>query len=274
MNERVVYTLVDGVADVRLNRPEKRNALDGAMFQALIDVGEELARDTRVRAVVLSGEGASFCAGLDLATFQEMGATPGRVGGSIGELDGRITHRGQQAAWVWHIMPAPTIAAVTGHALGGGCQIAVGCDLRVVAPDAQLSVLEIRWGLTPDMTITHLLPQLVGLDVAKELTFTGRTVSGTEAVRIGLATRCADNPRAEALEIATEIAGKSPHAVQGAKALLNRALSTSAAQQFADERRVIADMIGSPNQAEAVQAYFEKRSARFVDPAPNMFDIS
>ncbi|NED51687.1 enoyl-CoA hydratase, partial [Micromonospora aurantiaca] len=136
-------------------------------------------------------------------------------------------------------MPQPVIAAVHGHALGGGLQIALGADIRIVAPDAKLSVLEIRWGLIPDMTGTAALIRLVGEDVAKELTFTGRMVSGEEAVRIGLATRTADDPRAAATELAREIAGNSPDAVRSAKRLLNRAADHDLAGQFLEESRAL-----------------------------------
>src|ERR1700738_3795822 len=269
MSDRVSCTIVDGVADVRLNRPDKLNALDMAMFDALVDTGEALKEDRSVRAVVLSGEGRGFCAGLDFASFQAMaggGRGPGgkggagAVGGSPGDLgrraEGQITNRGQQAVYVWTEMPAPVIAAVHGPALGGGFQLALGADIRIVAPDAILSVLEIRWGLVPDMTGTQMLPRLVGLDVAKELVFTGRMVNGVEAVRLGLATRVSDQPRDDALALAREIAAKNPHAVRGAKALLNLAGLVSLEVGFKAESGTIKRLIGSPNQVEAVTAYF------------------
>jgi enoyl-CoA hydratase/carnithine racemase len=273
--QRVSMTIEDGVADVRLARPQKMNALDPAMFRAIVDTGESLKGDRSVRAVVLSGEGRGFCAGLDFGSFQAMAGGEDRPAGgggggggtaSIGETDGRITHLGQQAAYVWTEVPVPVIAAVHGVALGGGLQIALGADIRIVAPDAQLSVLEIRWGLVPDMTATLMLPRLVGLDVAKELTFTGRMVEGEEAVRLGLATRVAADPRAAALELAREIAGKSPHAVRGAKRLLEGTVTSTPAEQLEAERREIGALIGGPNQVEAVMAYFEKRDPKFADP--------
>ncbi|MGH3744014.1 MAG: crotonase/enoyl-CoA hydratase family protein [Mycobacteriales bacterium] len=266
MSDRVSVSVDGGVADVRLNRPDKINALDPAMFAAIAEAGESLRADRSVRAVVLSGEGRGFCAGLDFGSFQAMAGGGERERSSpIGEVDGRITHLGQQTAYVWQELEVPVIAAVHGVALGGGIQIALGADLRIVAPDARMSVLEIRWGLIPDMTGTWMLPRLVGLDVAKELAFTGRMVSGEEAVRIGLATRVADDPRAEALALAREIAGKSPLAVRGAKRLLNASLGRPVAEQFADERATIGALIGSPNQVEAVTAYFEKRDPVFTD---------
>ena len=287
MEQRVTVTIDKGVADVRLNRPDKINALDNAMFNAIADAGEQLKGDRSVRAVVLSGEGRGFCAGLDFANFQAMAGGGRRSRGDsdtasnadrgteageaprrqrqVTDVDGRITHLGQQVAYVWQEIEVPVIAAVHGVALGGGCQIACGADIRITAPDATFSVLEIRWGIVPDMTGTAFLPPLVGLDVAKELTFTGRMVSGEEAVRIGLATRLSDNPRDDALALAHEIASKNPHAIRGAKRLLNASPARPVADQFADERQTIGSLMGTPNQAEAVRAYFEKREPQFKD---------
>ena len=273
MSDRVTIALHDGIADVRLNRPDKLNALDVAMFQGLVDAGERLKGDPAVRVVVLSGEGRGFCAGLDFSSFQAMAGggapeeagarPPGGGAGAIMETDGRITHLGQQACWVWQELEVPVIAAIHGPALGGGLQIALGADLRIVAPDAKLAVLEARWGLIPDMTGTVMLPTVVGLDVAKELTFTGRMVSGDEAVRLGLATRLAEDPRAAALELAQELRTKSPDALREGKRLLNLSGTRPVAEQLADERATMAALIGSANQVEATMAYFEQRAPRF-----------
>ncbi|HEY8546739.1 MAG TPA: crotonase/enoyl-CoA hydratase family protein [Acidimicrobiales bacterium] len=270
MSDRVTVSIAEGVADVRLNRPDKLNALDGEMFAAIAEAGARLVDDKAVRAVVLSGEGRSFCAGLDFGSFMAMAGAgseeSSRGLGAIGSTDGRITHLGQQVAHVWSEVPVPVIAAVTGHCLGGGLQIALGADLRIVHPEAKLSVLEIRWGLTPDMTVTATLPRLVGIDVAKELTWTGRQISGTEAKELGLATRVSDDPLADALALAAEIAGKSPDAIRGAKRLFEKAGRVSLAEQYAAEREEIGALIGRPNQVEAVTAFFEKRPPHFTDP--------
>ena len=264
--QRVTVTITDGVADVRLNRPEKRNALDNAMFAGLITTGERLKTEPGVRAVVLSGAGPDFCAGLDFGAFQAM-----RDGERLSlqvdlpPAEGPARATGQRAAYVWAELPVPVIAAVTGNALGGGLQIALGADIRIVAPDARLSVLEVAWGLIPDMTGTQLLPELVGRDVAKELTYTGRVVSGEEAVRIGLATRTAPDPLAAALAMAKEVAGRSPHAIRAAKRLLDLAGRADLASGFAAEQEEIRALIGSPNQVEAVTARFEKRDPRFAE---------
>jgi enoyl-CoA hydratase/carnithine racemase len=267
--ERVTIEVTDGVADVRLNRPEKRNALDPAMFRALVDATEQLAADSKVRAVVLSGEGKSFCAGLDMSSFQAMASSEPRseTSGLADRDRGRRTNSGQQAAYGWTELPVPVIAAVHGHALGGGLQIALGCDIRIVAPDAQLSVLEIRWGLVPDMTGTYMLSRLVPLDVAKELVWTGRMLSGTEAVELGIATRVSDNPKESALELARLLATKNPHAIRAGKRLVNQAGQIDEAQQYLDESKEMQALIGSPNQVEAVRAEFERRAPVFADPA-------
>jgi enoyl-CoA hydratase/carnithine racemase len=268
MSDRVIVSIADGIADVRFNRPEKRNALDGDMFAAIAEAGERLKTEPGVRAVVLSGEGQSFCAGLDFSSFQAMAGkdTSLTQRGNPGHIEeGRITHLGQQICWVWQELPVPVIAAVHGHALGGGLQIALGADIRIVHPDAQLSVREVHWGLVPDMTGTFMLTRLVRSDVARELTYTARVVDGREALTLGLATRLSDDPHADAIALAADIAARSPGAVRGAKELFKLMFAEGAAEQFAAERRVIGAQIGTPNQIEAVMANMEKRAARFAD---------
>ncbi|MFT3854298.1 MAG: crotonase/enoyl-CoA hydratase family protein [Ilumatobacteraceae bacterium] len=275
MSDRVIINVSNGIADVRFNRPDKRNALDGAEFSAIAEAGEELKSRNDVRAVVLSGEGASFCAGLDFSSFDSMASGNGTGGGGGGNregnpsaiADGRITHLGQQCAWVWQEVPVPVIAAVHGHALGGGIQIALGADIRVVHPDTQMSVREVYWGLVPDMTGTLTLVGLVRADVAKELVFTARVFDGREAFQLGLATKLSDNPHEDATAIATQIAASSPDAIRGAKRLMNGLLNQGAAEQFAAERSIIGSLIGSPNQVETVMANMQKRPATYVDPA-------
>jgi enoyl-CoA hydratase/carnithine racemase len=281
MSDRVKIDVRDGIADVRLNRPEKMNALDQEMFEAIAEAGDIVAADRSVRVVVLSGEGRSFCAGLDISGFasgqapeppssSEAGRGAGRAAdrpvaeGFARRMEGRITNLAQQVAHTWTELPVPVIAAVHGVAFGGGIQIALGADIRIVTPTARLSVMEIRWGLFPDMTGPQSLPRLVGLDVAKELVFTGREVSGTEAVRLGLATRLADDPLAAALELAAEIAGKNPAAIRAAKSLLNASGTRPLAESYLEESRLMGEIMGSPNQLEAVMASFEKRAPNFT----------
>jgi len=266
MSERVRVTRHAGVADVRLNRPEKLNGLDVAMFEALVATGRALAAERALRAVVLSGEGRAFCAGLDFASF-DAALAEGRGGRDFfARAPGEIANFAQQAAWVWAELPVPVIAAVHGACFGGGLQIALAADVRVVAPDAQLSVMEIRWGLIPDMTGTQTLRHLVRLDVLKELVLTGRIVGGTEAVSLGLATRVSATPLATARELAFEIAAKSPDAIRAGKRLLGRAVTSGLEEGLRLEETSQRSLLGGANQAEAVRANLERRLPRFEDP--------
>ena len=272
-SDRVGLLLQHGIADVRLNRPDKRNALDSEMFSSLAAMGAYIKSLNNVRAVVLSGEGASFCAGLDFASFHVMAAGGSATGfKKDGQLkagaltEGGLTHLAQQICWVWQQIPVPVIAAIHGHALGGGIQLALGADIRFVHPDTQMSVREIYWGIIPDMTGTLTLSRLVRPDIAKELVFTGKIIDGRQAFEIGLATHLSDDPRGDALALALEIASRNPHAVRGAKHLLNLQANDGAAAQFEAEREVIFSLMGSPNQKEAVAAHFGKRDPVFSDP--------
>jgi enoyl-CoA hydratase/carnithine racemase len=273
MSERVSVSVEGGVADVKLNRADKMNALDTAMFRALVEAGRAVGADPGVRAVVLSGEGRAFCAGLDFGSFMAMRGNGAQSGDPQTAAAGDLLARGedpanfaQSTAWIWATIPQPVVAAVHGVAFGGGLQIALGADIRIVAPDARLSVMEIKWGLVPDMSGTQTLRHLVRLDVAKELTFTGRVVSGREAVELGLATRTSDDPRAAALDLAREIAQKSPDAIRAGKRLLREAWVGSPEEGLALEERLQRGLIGAPNQVEAVAANLEKRAPRFADP--------
>ncbi|MBV6754888.1 crotonase/enoyl-CoA hydratase family protein [Rhodococcus opacus] len=262
---RVTVSITDGVADVRLNRPHKHNALDPAMFDAVIDAGERVAGNRAIRAVVLSGAGPSFCAGLDFASFTEMTTGNHSLPADDPDITGPAKARGQRAAHVWTRVPAPVIAAIHGVAFGGGLQIALGADIRIAAPDARLSVLEVQWGLIPDMTGTQVLPDLIGRDRAKELTFTGRVVDGVEAEHIRLVTQTDPNPRDAALALAKQIARNSPDAVRASKQLLDLAGHVPFSEGLAAEQVAIRELIGSPNQREAVQARFGRRVPDFAD---------
>ncbi len=265
--ERVVVSVEEGVADVRLVRADKRNALDRRMFQAIIEAGEQIAADRSVRVVVLSGDGKAFCAGLDTALFAAMaerGSDADATTSSTSTTTG-IRTEAVQAVRVWVDMAPPVIAAVHGVAIGGGFQLALGADLRVVAPSAQLGVFEIKWGIVPDMCGTQLLPRLVGPDVAKDLMFTGRVVTGAEAQALGLVTRLSDAPRADALELAREIASRSPDAIKVMKRLIDASWTLSFDDGVREERDQTVGMIGSKNQLEAVLANLEQRPGRFED---------
>jgi enoyl-CoA hydratase/carnithine racemase len=272
MSDRISIDIQGGVADVRLTRADKMNALDQAMFAALIEAGERLKADPAVRAVVLSGEGRAFCAGLDMGNFAAMASGARKVGesstgGSI-ITDDRTpggSNRAQHAVMVWREIPVPVIAAVHGVAFGGGCQLALGADLRFITADARMSVMEIKWGLVPDMGGMVILPGLVRDDVARDLTYTGRQVPGEEAVAIGLATRVCADPRAEALAYAHEIAAKSPHAIRAGKRLLDMARLADQHAMLKAESVEQAALIGSPNQIEAVMANMQKRTPAFAE---------
>lgn len=277
VTDRTLCTVAGGIADVRLNRPEKLNAVDPGMFVALVESGEQIAADPTVRVVVLSGEGRGFCAGLDLSSFQAMAGGAGDETGvdaafakaatSLTErLPGKVTNLFQEAVHVWTALEVPVIAACAGPVLGAGFQLALGADIRFTTADAKWSVLEIRWGLLPDMTGVQRLVRHVGLDVAKELAYTGRMVSGSEAVELGIASHLSDDPHRDAMALATEIASKNPHAIRGMKALFEAAGTRPMVESLIEESRLMGSLLGSPNQTEAVMAYFEKRDPVFVDP--------
>ena len=262
---RVVFD--GGVAEVRLDRPDKLNALDPAMFEALIEAGEQLGRRKDLRAVVLHGAGRGFSAGLDMQTFASMAL--GRRDGLLADLTKRThgaANRPQQAALVWRVLPVPAIAAIHGVAFGGGLQIALGADLRYVAPDARLSILEIKWGLVPDMGGMAIMRELARADVVRELAFTGREFSGADAAVYGLATAVHADPLEAARATAREIASKSPDAVRALKRLLNPTADHDTAAILLAESKEQAGLIGAPNQIEAIRSSVEKRPPRFVDP--------
>ena len=253
-----------GVATVTMVRADKHNALDQPMFEGLTSAAEQLAGEKSVRAVVLHGEGKSFCSGLDIASFMSgQGGT-----GVLLERDGdRVANFAQRVAYDWSLVPAPVIAAIHGNCFGGGLQIALGTDIRIASPDAKLSIMEVRWGLVPDMGITQTLPRLVPIDVAKELTFSGRIVSGSEALALGLVTRNSDDPLASALALAEEIAQKSPDAVRAAKRLYDETwASDDAAAALRRESELQTGLIGKPNQLAAVVAGMSGEPPVFVDP--------
>ena len=253
--ERVRIEIADHVAVVTLARPDKHNALDIAMFDQIIAAAERLRSQPGVRAVVLHGEGPSFCSGLDVGSIMQSGGPTGltdRVGDEVPNYFQRSAHD-------WTTLPMPVIAAVHGNCFGGGLQIALGADIRIAAPDARLSVMEVKWGLVPDMAITRALPRLVGVDVAKELTFTARVFDGVEAARLGVVTRVADEPLAAARALAAEIAARSPDAVRAAKRLFDESWTGAAADTLALEAELQLRLIGSPNQLAAVTAGFTKQ---------------
>jgi enoyl-CoA hydratase/carnithine racemase len=268
MTELVTIDIKDHVADVRLNRPEKMNAVNGGMWKALNEAGDRLATDRGIRAVVLSGNGRAFCAGLDMASFQQMESRDAATASSIlpkTDPNARPGNIAQRAALVWKRLPVPVIGALHGVALGAGAQIALGTDIRFAAPDLKFSVLEIKWGLIPDVGISQTLRNLVPLDVAKELTFTGRMLDGEQAKALGLVTHVDAEPLARAMELAREIASKSPDAIRLGKRLLEECWYADERSGLELESKLQSELIGSANQVEAIRANFEKRAPEFKD---------
>ncbi|WEK48421.1 MAG: crotonase/enoyl-CoA hydratase family protein [Candidatus Andeanibacterium colombiense] len=250
----------DGVAQVRLNRPDKLNALDPAMFEAIVAAGHALHGLKGLRAVVLAGEGRAFCAGLDMASFAGPEPFP------ITERTHGIANTYQRVALQWRDLPVPVVAAVHGVCFGGGLQIASGADIRVAAPDARLSIMELKWGIVPDMGGFALWRGLVRDDMLRELVFTAREFSGEEAQALGLATIVDPDPLARATALARDIAGRSPHAIRATKALANRAHGLSVAEILIEESRAQHELIYSKNQIEAVMSQMQGRAPSFDDP--------
>ncbi|ABS61988.1 Enoyl-CoA hydratase/isomerase [Parvibaculum lavamentivorans DS-1] len=269
MEDRIRTTITDGVADVRLVRSDKMNALDDAMFMALLETGEKLKSDSAVRAVVISGEGRAFCAGLDMSNFGRMASSesaPAKESSVTGRLAPRthgIANRAQYAALVWRDIPVPVIAAVHGVAFGGGFQVALGADMRFVAPGTRFSVMEIKWGLVPDMAGMFLMKGLAREDIIRDLTYTGRIFEADDALAYGFATRLCNDPYAEALSVAREIADKSPSAIRAAKRILNDAPDNDAAAILLAESVEQDKLMGGAHQKEAIMANLEKRRPNF-----------
>ena len=261
--DRVELTIENGVAHVLFDRPDKMNALDPDMFAGILEAGMHLFEEPAARCVVLSGAGRAFCAGLDMASMAQTGR---RRETPLSERTHGNANAAQQAAVVWRKLPMPVIAAVHGVCFGGGLQIAGGADVKIVAPEARLAVMEVKWGLVPDMGGYWLWRGTVREDVLRELTYTHREFTGEQAVAYGFATHADANPLARAMALAQDIAGKSPHAVRGAKALLGRWWEETNDQLLMAESREQMKLIGTANQREAVMAGLEKRKAAFADP--------
>ncbi|GAP36776.1 crotonase/enoyl-CoA hydratase family protein [Piscinibacter sakaiensis] len=273
-DERVRCTIdAQGVAEVVLARPAKMNALDPAMFAAIHATIARLGATPGLRAVVLHGEGRAFCAGLDMASFARMtepgGLPPAEAGvpppSDLLQRTHGLANAYQQVAWGWRELAVPVVAAVHGVAFGGGLQIALGADLRLTTADTRFSVMEIQWGLVPDMAGCALLAGLVRTDRLRELVYTGRVLEGAEAVEFGLATRLCADPLADARALAQRIAAQSPDAVRAGKRLMGLLPAAAPADILLAEAREQQALIGSPNQAEAVRAGLARRPPVFRD---------
>ena len=265
MSDKIRVEIADHVATVTLNRAEKRNAVDLEMFEALKRAGDDIANDGSVRAVILGAEGDHFCAGIDISVFE--GAGIGAVGAArMQPLEDTPSNFFQAAAYVWREVPVPVIAAIEGVAFGAGLQIAAGADVRYARPDAQFSVMEIKWGLIPDLAISATLRDAVAVDRLKELAWSGRVIDGVEADRIGLVTAVCDDPVAQARQLALDVAGKSPDAIRSIKRLITDGWKQSPEQSLRLEAELQTRVMGGPNQTEAARANIERRRPLFRDP--------
>ncbi len=257
-------TIAEGVAELTLNRPDRKNALSLELFEALAAAGERLKREAGLRAVILCGAGGDFCSGLDLEVMQSLA---GRIGEMrhrlLNPAEGEVANWFQRPCFVWQELPVPVIAAVGGVCLGGGLQLALAADFRICHPEARLAIMEAKWGLIPDMGISQNLPRLMPADRAKDLMMTARTVSGAEAAALGLVTRLADDPLAAARALAQEIACRSPDAVAGIKRLVEQGWALPPGEGLRLEAEIQAPIIGAPNQVEAVMANLQRRAPKF-----------
>lgn len=256
----VACTVEDGIAHVRLSRPAKLNALTLQTLDDLVSTAHLLRRDRHLRAVVISGEGDAFCAGLDFAHALRQ---PARLVAGFVPRPWRGTNTFQEACWGWRRLPVPVIAAVHGHCLGGGLQIALSADFRVASPDSVWSVLEGKWGIVPDMTGVRSLAELVGIDVAKRLTMTAEMISGKEARDLGLVTQLDADPLAAAFELADRLRQRSPDQLAAAKRLFDRTWTASPRQTFARERTEQALLLLARNTKVARQAALSGLTPRF-----------
>jgi enoyl-CoA hydratase/carnithine racemase len=248
--ERVRVTLDGVIARVTLARPDQHNGMDFAMLDAVRAAARRLRRDRQVRAIVLHGDGPSFCAGLDVKAV--LGSRRTALAG-FASLFSPVRNRFQDWSMAWRDIPVPVIAAVHGNCFGAGLQLALGADLRIAAPDARLSVMEVKWGLVPDMGGTVLLRELVRIDVAKELAMTGRVLTGTQAHAAGLVSHLDADPLAGALALAAEIVERSPDAVGAAKLLMQEAWSARESAALASERSWQRRVLGRANQKVAAR---------------------
>jgi len=262
-NERIAIELEDtGVAQVRLTRGDKMNALDPNMFTAIIEAGDILSKTKGVRVVVLSGEGRAFCAGLDTASF---GRSPDANEPELTERTYGNANKFQQVAMTWRKLAVPVIAAIHGVCFGGGLQIASGADIRIVHPETRMSVMEMKWGLVPDMGGYALWRGLVRDDVLRELVYTNRIFNGAEAQSLGFATYNDVDPLARANAIALEIANKNPAAIRGAKRLQAGMMDRDTDAILLEESIEQHAIMRTPNQIEAVMAEMQKRAPKFED---------
>lgn len=256
---KVLCDVKDGVAHVRLNRPDVLNGIDLDLIDELIAIAERLKNNTAVRAVILSGEGKSFCAGLDFASAFKEKKRVARYFLALAKRDNRF----QRFSTIWRDLPVPVVAVVHGHCFGGGVQLVAGADFRFTTPDAQWSILEAKWGLVPDMGGTVPFLDVMPLDIVQRLAMTGEVVSGERAVELGLATGVSDDPMADAMELVDQIIERSPDSVAATKRLFIRNSRGSLWSALRLERRLQSKMFKSPNTKIAREAGMKKEKPTF-----------
>lgn len=271
MSNAIDITIENHIAHLQLNRPDAHNAINGAIMNGLLDFARQMMNPGEVRVIVISGKGKSFCAGIDMSSFAEMASGDLNseredVTEAMADLSPAGANRAQQIGWLWQEVPIPVIAAIHGVSLGGGFNLALGADIRLVHPQASLGLVEITWGLTPDMSATQSLRRLTSLDRAKELAMTGRRFSGEQALDYGLATEVTPTPVEDALALAEQIVGRNPDAVRAIKQVLNQSALVGVAEGLQQEAAASQGILGSSNQVEAISAKFEGRLACFSDP--------
>ena len=266
MSEALVLTDIEnGIADIRLNRPDKMNAIVQELIEAMAEACAAACADPSVRVIVLRGEGRAFCAGLDTGNFGKMVQSRGpSFGGDITARTHGRSNLFQHAGMMWREARVPVIAALHGVCFGGGLQIALGADIRVAAPGTRLSVMEMKWGLVPDMSGMVTLRHLVRGDVLRRLVYTAEVLEAEAAAGLGLVTEVAADPVARAMALAADIAGRSPSAMVSAKALLNIAEGDASEEEvLLAESRLQQDLIGGADQVETVMAQMQKRPANY-----------
>jgi enoyl-CoA hydratase/carnithine racemase len=250
------------VAHVQMSRPDKHNGLDKDMMVELVHAAKTIRKNRAIRAVVLSGEGASFCAGLD---FSYVAKNPGFIPPFFMKLPWRQENMFQRVGFCWRQIPVPVIAAIHGNCFGGGMQIALGCDFRFATPDAKLSIMEMKWGLIPDMSGTVQLSRLLPLDQAQLLTMTGKVIRGDEAQSIGLVTETKEDPIESAFELAHELATKSPDAISATKVLFRKVWKKDSRAALFWERWIQLKLLGRKNQRIAMRNGMKSENKPFLN---------
>ncbi len=266
IRNRISIDINDHIADVKMIRGDKMNAIDDDMFEALIEAGAVLANDGNVRCVVLSGEGRGFCAGLDLSMFKMPGdKEDSLLGSKLTPRTHGIANKPQKAVWTWRELPVPVIAAVHGVAIGGGLHIMLGADIRYIHPETKCAIMEMKWGIIPDLSTSQIMIHSVREDIIRELYYTNRMFSGADAQKYGFATHTSHFPHTDAMAMAEIIASKNPEAIQGAKKLLNEAPYLNQADGLILESEIQDSIIGRPNQIQAVMAGMMKQKGEFTN---------